>query len=319
MAGVPVLKRADMDKVVMPVPTRDEVRRGILYIFLAVAAFSLVNALVKYAEADFPVTEVVFFRSTFALLFSLVLVARAGGLSVLRTNRLPEHIGRGIMQFISMVCIFIAYDLMPLADAVAITFSSPLFLTVLSIPLLGEKVGPHRWGAVIVGFVGVLIMVQPGPGTFSRGAVLALINAAIGASVTIAIRRMSLTERPAAMVTYQALVATVLSIAVLPFGWVTPTWQGAMGLAAIGLISGVGQILWTKAFRLVTAAILAPFSYTSMIWSIGLAFFIWGDFPTPLLIGGALVVAASGLYILYRETIRHPARPANLAPAPGDD
>jgi len=319
MLGAPVLERAVMDKVVMPVPTRDEVRRGILYMVIAVAAFALVNALVKYEEADYPVTEVVFFRSIFALLFSLALVMRGGGISILRTHRIVEHLGRGSLQFISMVCVFIAYHLMPLADAVAITFSSPLFLTLLSIPLLGEKVGPHRWGAVLVGFVGVLIMVQPGPGTFSVGAILALINSAIGASVTIALRRMSLTERPETLVTYQALTATGLSILILPFGWVTPTWQGALGLAAIGLISGVGQILWTQAFRLVTAAILAPFSYTSMIWSIGLGFFIWGDFPTPLLIAGALVVAASGLYILYRETVRHPARPPNLATAPGSD
>jgi drug/metabolite transporter (DMT)-like permease len=262
---------------------------------------------------------VVFFRSIFALLFSCVLVQRDGGFGILRTHRIAEHIGRGTLQFISMVCVFIAYHLMPLADAIAITFSSPLFLTLLSIPLLGEKVGRHRWAAVFVGFVGVMIMVQPGPGTFSIGSILALANAALGASVTIALRRMSLTERPATLVTYQAIVATGLSVLILPFGWVSLTWPGAIGLASIGLISGFGQILWTQAFRLVPAAILAPFSYTTMIWSIGLGFFIWGDVPTPVLIGGACVVATSGLYILYRETIRqHSQRPV-LAAAAGDD
>src|SRR5260370_22737881 len=172
---------------------------------------------------------------------------------------------------------------MPLADAVAITFSSPLFLTVLSIPLLGEHVGRHRWAAVIAGFVGIMIMVQPGPGTFSLGAILALANSALSASVTIALRRMSLTERPATLVTYQAMVAVALSVLILPFGWVSPTWQGGLGLAAIGVISGLGQILWTQAFRLVPAAILAPFSYTSIIWSIGLRFLISGRMPTPVL------------------------------------
>jgi drug/metabolite transporter (DMT)-like permease len=308
-----------MDKVVMPVPTREEVRRGILYMILSVAVFAVVNALVKYQEAVYPVSEVVFFRSIFALLFSCILVQRAGGFSILRTQRIAEHVGRGTLQFISMVCVFIAYHLMPLADAVAITFSSPLFLTVLSIPLLGEKVGRHRWAAVIVGFVGILIMVQPGPGTFSIGAILALANSALGASVTIALRRMSLTERPATLVTYQAIVAVGLSVLILPFGWVNPTWQGGIGLASIGLISGVGQILWTQAFRLVPAAILAPFSYTSMIWSIGLGFMIWGDMPTAVLIGGACVVAMSGLYILYRETIRRQSQRPVLAAAVGDD
>jgi len=315
----PVLQRSIMDKVVMPVPTREEVRRGILYMILSVAVFALVNALVKYEEAVYPVSQVVFFRSIFALLFSCVLVMRDGGFSILRTHRIVEHVGRGTLQFISMVCVFIAYHLMPLADAVAITFSSPLFLTLLSIPLLGEKVGRHRWGAVIVGFVGVMIMVQPGPSSFSIGSILALANAALGASVTIALRRMSLTERPATLVTYQAIVATGLSVLILPFGWVSLTWQGALGLASIGLISGLGQILWTQAFRMVPAAILAPFSYTTMIWSIGLGFFIWGDVPTPVLIGGACVVASSGLYILYRETIRQQSRRPVLAAAAADD
>jgi len=308
-----------MDKVVMPVPTREEVRRGILYMILSVAVFSVVNALVKYQEAVYPVSQVVFFRSVFALVFSCGLVMREGGFSTLRTHRIAEHVGRGTLQFISMVAIFLAYHLMPLADAVAVTFSSPLFLTVLSIPLLGEKVGRHRWAAVIVGFIGVLVMVQPGPGTFSIGSILALANAALGASVTIALRRMSLTERPATLVTYQALVAVGLSVLILPFGWVSLTWQGAIGLASIGLISGFGQILWTLAFRLVPAAILAPFSYTSMIWSIGFGFLIWGDMPTPVLIGGACVVVMSGLYILYRETIRRQSQRPVLAAAAGAD
>ena len=316
---MPVLQRTIMDKVVMPVPTREEVRRGILYMILSVAVFAVVNALVKYEEAVYPVSQVVFFRSIFALLFSCILVQRDGGFSILRTHRVAEHVGRGTLQFISMICVFIAYHLMPLADAVAITFSSPLFLTVLSIPLLGEKVGRHRWAAVMVGFVGVMIMVRPGPGTLSVGAILALANSALSASVTIALRRMSLTERPATLVTYQAIVAVALSLLILPFGWVSLTWQGGVGLASIGLISGLGQILWTQAFRLVPAAILAPFSYTSMIWSIGLGFLIWGDMPTSVLIGGACVVAMSGLYILYRETIRRQSHRPVLAAAVGDD
>jgi drug/metabolite transporter (DMT)-like permease len=308
-----------MSRTVMPVPSREEIRRGILLMIASVFVFALVNALVKYLEDVYPVGEVIFFRSIFSLLFSLGLLLRNGGLQALRTNRLTEHIGRGTLQFISMVCIFIAYHWMPLADAVAITFSSPLFLTVLSIPVLGEKVGRHRWGAVLVGFIGILIMVRPGEGVFSLGALLALVNAGLSASVTIALRRMSLTERPVTLVTYQAIVASVLSIAVVPFGWVTPTWQGGIGLAAVGLISGVGQILWTQAFRLAPAAVLAPFSYTSMIWAIGLGFLVWDDVPTPLLLAGALVVVASGLYILYRETRRPSVKPASLAPAPGSD
>ena len=299
----------------MPVPTRDELRRGILYIIAAVFVFAVINALVKYEEETYSVADVVFFRCTFALIFSLGLVARHGGIAALKTHRPLEHAGRSALQFISMVSIYIAFHLMPLADAVAITFSNPLFLTVLSIPVLGEKVGRHRWGAVLVGFLGVLIMVQPGAGVFSIAALLALVNASVGASVTIALRRMSLTERSVTLCTYQALGTTVLSTLLLPFGWMTPSWQGAIGLAAIGLASGLGQFLWTQAFRLAPAAVLAPFNYTTMIWAIGFGFFMWGEVPTPAVLLGTAVVVASGLYILYRETVRRAVQPATLAAA----
>lgn len=308
-----------MTKVIMPVPSRDEVRRGILHVLAAVFIFAVINAVVKWEAATYPVTEIVLFRCFFALIFCLGLVAAQGGLRLLRTHRLPEHIGRGTTQFVSMICIYVAFHLMPLADAVAITFSSPLFLTVLSIPLLGEQVGRHRWAAVLVGFAGVLIMVPPGAGVLSVGALLALTNAVLNASVTIALRRMSLSETSATLVTYQAAVTTVLSLLCLPFGWRTPTWQDGLILAGIGLCSGIGQFLWTQGFRFAPAAVLAPFNYTTMIWAIGFGYLMWGDLPTLPLLAGAAVVVASGLYILYRETIRHPARPPRLATAAGDD
>jgi drug/metabolite transporter (DMT)-like permease len=306
-----------MVKIIMPEPSREEIRRGILYMIASVLVFATANAMVKYAEAVYPATQVVFFRCAFSLVPCLVLIATHGGFKVLRTRRLPEHIGRGVMQFLSTIAIFIAFHLMPLADVAAITFSSPLFVTVLSIPALGEKVGPHRWAAVLLGFVGVLIMARPGAGSMSYGALLALANAALGASITIAMRRMTLTEPSTTLVSYQAIVTTALSVLALPFGWVTPDLFGALNLMAIGICSGVGQFLWTQAFRFAPAAVCAPFNYTSIIWAMGFGFFIWGDVPTPMLVLGAAVVASSGLYILYRETIRHASQRPNLATARG--
>ena len=301
----------------MPEPSREEIRRGIFYMVASVFVFASANAMVKVAEATYPATQVVFFRCAFSLIPCLVLIATHGGFKLLRTRRLPEHLGRGIMQFASTIAIFIAFHLMPLADVAAITFSSPLFVTVLSIPALGEKVGPHRWAAVLLGFVGVLIMAHPGAGSFSYGALLALANAALGASITIAMRRMTLSESSTTLVSYQAIVTTALSLLALPFGWVTPDWPGALLLMAIGLCSGIGQFLWTQAFRFAPAAVCAPFNYTSIIWAMGFGFFIWGDVPTPLLVLGAAVVASSGLYILYRETIRQASQRPNLAAARG--
>lgn len=292
----------------MPVPSRDEVRAGIFYMLASVFVFSLVNALIKWETARYSLDEVVFFRCVFSLVPAFALVAGKGGARLLRTARLREHLLRGVLQFISTLCIFAAFATMPLADAVAITFSAPLFLTILSIPLLGERVGPHRWAAVLAGFVGVLVMVRAGGGfgggVASIGALLALASAAIGANVTIAVRRMTLTEPSPTLVAYQAVIATALSAALLPFAWTAPAWRDLVLLAAAGLCAGVGQFWWTQAFRFAPAAVAAPFSYLTMVWSLGLGYLIWGDEPSWMLLGGAVVVAASGLYILYRETLR---------------
>jgi drug/metabolite transporter (DMT)-like permease len=289
----------------MPASSREEIRAGILYMIGAVFLFSVANALVKWQVARYPVGEVIFFRCAFSLVPCLILVATHGGLKILRTNRIRDHVGRAVTQFIGMGSFFIALSMMPLADAVAITFSSPLFLTVLSIAILGEQVGRYRWSAVVVGFLGVLVMARPGGGAIGLGALFALVNAALSASVTIALRRMSLTETSTTLVTYQLLVnAALATVLLLPLGWVTPSRPDLLGLIAIGLCSGTAQYLWTQAFRFAPAAIAAPFSYTQMVWAIGFGFMLWGDVPTTGLLAGSAIVVASGLYILYRETIR---------------
>ena len=129
-------------------------------------------------------------------------------------------------------------------------------------------------------------------------------NAAIGANVTIIVRRMTLTESNAALVTYQAAITAALCAALLPFAWITPRWQDVLLMAGIGFLAVLGQFWWTQAFRFAPAAVAAPFSYLAMVWSLGLDYLVWGDVPTSMLIAGAGVVVASGLYILYRETVR---------------
>jgi drug/metabolite transporter (DMT)-like permease len=311
-------RAAPARRFAMPAASREEIRAGIFYMLASVFVFSVINALVKWESARYPLDEVVFFRCAFSVLPALGLVFAGGGVRLLRTGRLKEHLGRGILQFVSMMCIFAAFGLMPLADAVAITFSAPLFLTILSIPLLGERVGRHRWAAVLAGFAGVLLMVRSGGGfgggLASTGALLALASAAIGANVTIAVRRMTLTEASQTLVAYQALVTTALSALLLPFAWTAPGLTDALLMAATGLCSGIGQFWWTQAFRFAPAAVAAPFSYLSMVWSLALGYLIWGDVPGWALVGGGGVVAASGLYILYRETLRRaPPAASDLA------
>lgn len=293
-----------MTKFVMPAASREDIRRGIFFVIASVFIFAAVNALVKWLTVQYPVTEIVFFRCMFSLIPTFYLVATHGGITLLRTHRFGEHFARSMMQFTGMLCIFTAFRLMPLADAIAITFASPLFLTVMSIPILGERVGIHRWGAVLVGLIGVIWMVQPGPGILESGAIFALANAFISASVTIAMRRMSLTESSTTLVFYQIVLTAMFSILLLPFGWVTPTWTDTALMALVGIGSGVGQYWWTQGFRYAPASVAAPFSYMSMIWAVLFGYLVWGDVPTLALLGGAVVVVLSGIYILYRETVR---------------
>jgi drug/metabolite transporter (DMT)-like permease len=303
----------------MPAPSREEIRAGILYMLASVFIFAVMNALVKWQGERYPLGEVVFFRSVFSIVPCLALLAGSGQpWRRLRTRRFKQNIGLGILQFASMLLIYAAFGMMPLADAIAITFSTPLFLTLLSIPLLGEHVGAHRWAAVLVGFAGVMLMIGAGGGLggglASTGALLALAAAAIGALGATGIRRMTLTEPSLVLVTYPALVTALLSLALLPFGWTTPGWWDGLLLAVIGLGSGIGQYWATQAFRFAPAAVAAPFGYLTMIWSMGLGYLFWGDVPTAMLISGSAVVMASGLYILYRETLRRaPPDPAQAS------
>ncbi|MCC7276282.1 MAG: DMT family transporter [Alphaproteobacteria bacterium] len=283
----------------------------------AVSVFAVLNAAIKWQVARYPVSEVVFIRCLFALIPCLVVVGLSGGLKLVRTRRLGWHVSRSTLQFISMNCAFLAYGMMPLADAVAIGFASPIILTALSVPLLGEKVGVYRWSAVVLGFVGVLIMVKPSGDMLQSGAVFALANALFGAMLSIGIRRLSATEASATLVFYNATTTFAISAMTLPFfTWVPPAWEDVAMIGGIGVSSGIAQFWWTQAFRFCPAAILAPFSYMSMIWAVLLGFVVWGDVPTPSLIVGAVIVAACGLFIAYRETrrrgaARQPPKPAS--------
>lgn len=299
----------------MPASTRSDLRRGIFYVIIATIAFSANNALVKWQISHYPVTEVVFFRCVFSLLPCSFLIAANGGLQVMRTQRIAAHVVRAALQFFSTVSIFIAFGLLPLADAVAISYASPIFLTVLSIPLLGEQVGWHRWLAVLIGFAGVLIVMRPGAGIAESGAIFAVLNALLGALVTIGMRRMSLTESSATLLFYQVALTALLSVGLLFYGWVTPSWPDIVALMAIGLLSGTGQYWWLQAFRFAPAAVGAPFAYSGLIWAMMFGFLIWGDVPTLGLVSGACLVAFSGLYIVYRETLRRlPMNPPSAPP-----
>ena len=288
---------------------RNQIPRGILYMIASTVVFAGVNAIVKWELAFYPVGEVAFFRSLFAFAAVALMILPRAGWAVLRTSRYREHLQRGLSQFGSMTCIFLAFQTLSLGAAVAMSFSAPLFTTLLSILILKEKVGIHRWSALIVGFIGVLVVTHPGAGTLSWGAFFALANAILISTVAIAIRRMSLSESAETLTFYQMSIILFCTACLLPFGFTMPTWYDALMLAFAGAGNGIAQFWWTRSLSLAPPSAVVPFNYLSLVWATILGFAIWGDVPTPALLAGSAIVVASGLYILWRETLRRTRLP----------
>lgn len=278
------------------------VSRGIYLMLSAVLLFSVMDALIKWASETYPVVQIIFFRNLLAFLPLSYFIYRAGGIAVLRTERLSGHLIRGVVGLAAMVCVFLSFALLPLAEAVALQLSGPIFLTALSVPLLGERVGVRRWSAVIVGFIGVLIMTRPGTGVFQPAALLAIGGALFYALAMISIRWLSATERAESIVFYFTCFATVLAAVVLPFEWVMPDALGLLVLCTIGLLGGFAQLAMTQAFRLAPVAVVAPFDYAALVFAVLFGLLFWREVPDIFLLAGSVVVVGSGLYILYRET-----------------
>jgi len=275
---------------------RNQIPLGIAYMLGSTVMFAGGNAVVKWQLAAYPLGEVAFGRTLFAFLTVAAIV-------------LP----RGLSQFGSMLCWFLAVSVLSLGSATAIGFAAPLFTTLLSIVILKEKVGIHRWSALILGFVGVLIITHPGAGTLTYGALFALGNAVLISTVAIAIRRMSMTESTETLTLYQMSIMTLCTAGLLTLGFRAPHWSDALMVALAGVGNGIAQFWWTRSLSLAPPSAVVPFNYLSLVWATILGFAVWGDVPTPGLLVGSAIVVASGLYILWRETLRR-RRPAVPAP-----
>jgi drug/metabolite transporter (DMT)-like permease len=270
---------------------------------LCVLIFGVMDALVKLAAEQQPIGQIIFFRNIFAFIPLYFFIHRAGGWAILRTRYVTQHIVRAATGIVSMALIFYAFAVMQLADVVAIGLSAPIFLTALSVPLLGEQVGWRRWSAVAAGFVGILVITRPGSGIFGPIALLPLTSAALYAVAMIQVRKVSIREPAATMSFYFTLAAAVLSAASLPWQWVTPSPIMLVCLIVIGILGGLAQMALTEAYRLAPVSLVAPFEYTALLAAAVLGYAIWGQIPDRFVWLGAAVVVASGLYILHRETV----------------
>ncbi len=275
-------------------------------VVISVALFSIMNMFAKLAMETQSVPQTMFFRNAVGLIPVLALILWVyRDPRLFKTSRHMGHFVRSIIGFGAMICFFTSFALLPLANASAIHFASPLILVLLSVFFMNERVGPHRWGAVIVGLLAVLFMLQPaGEGNFA-GSVVALAAAFMGAFVMIAIRKLGMTENPLTIVFYFSIYSTLFSAL-----WMITAWEPVTGLSLFylictGLIGGLAQVFTTYAYAHAPASFVSPFTYLALIFACLLDWAVWGKVADGHILAGSVVVIASGLYILHREARKH--------------
>jgi drug/metabolite transporter (DMT)-like permease len=304
--------------------------KGILLKLVSALLFAVMSALIRGFGDVVPVGQVVFFRSAFAILPVVVIYAARGELmTAVRTGRPLGHVGRGIISILGMFLSFASLARLPLVDATAISFAAPLITVALAALILKERVRIYRWSAVAIGFVGVIVMLAPyldlaraaavsGP---AIGALMAVAAAFCNAGTVIQTRRLTDSETTSAIVFYFSLFCAIAGLVTLPFAWHPPSATELAALIAIGVLGGVSHILLTESYRFAPASALAPFDYTAMVWAFVLGYAMFGEKPTAVVFLGAFIVAAAGLFVIWRERqlgiVRARARAKARAPTPG--
>ena len=304
-SAIPIAKAGPAASIsVDAVPTRqiDDPLRGILLIIAAMVFFSMSDACSKVLGQVLPPIEIVWLRySGFTLLMLPALLRRP---ALFRSAAPALQIGRGLGLLGSALFFTAGLRFLAMADATATSFVSPLFITALSIPVLGEKVGLRRWSAIFVGLIGVLIVVRPGTSTFNPASVLPLLSSVSWACGIVLTRKMSHSND--GMVTtlgYAAITGWVVTSAMLPFVWEVPTWREVAIGGFMAGVSTAAQWLVVQGYRRANASVLAPFSYTQLVWSSLAGFLLFSMVPDAMTLIGAAVIIASGLYTAHRERI----------------
>jgi drug/metabolite transporter (DMT)-like permease len=292
---------------------KDHVPRGILCMVLATILFAAASALIKWQVGLYPVGEVVFARSFASFVVCAAVMLPMTGLGVFSTRRPRDHLARGLSQATSQTLFALAFTLMPLAGAVSINFSAPLFAALVSILWLKERASAARWTALLIGFAGVLIVARPGANSLSLGALFALGNAVLYGSVTVAVRGMTKTESANTLIIWQITTIAFFHAFLLFFGWRWPTPIDGLMMFGSGFANAVGQYFWTQSLQLAPATAVAPFYYLMLVWAIGFGYFIWGDVPSAGLLLGSAIVVASGFFLFWREARLQRARPPQPA------
>lgn len=268
--------------------------------FMSVCAFSIMDLLVKWSQ-EYPTGEVLFFRGFFGLLLTYFLIPKDKLKSFYKTDRKLEHFFRCFAGIIALIAIVVALRELPLAVVVSLSYAAPLFITILSIFLLGEKVGIFRWIAVIVGFIGVVVISEPGFIEMNFLYFLPIIFCIGMAFVTITIRKLSTTEPIWLISIFFTITISLAGLATIPLGWIMPNFQDFILLALIGVTGGTANLLLTQSYKLSEVSLVAPLKYLSLVFAIFFGYMMWNEIPTFKTLIGASLVIISSLVIFRRE------------------
>ncbi len=284
-------------------PHTEQVVRGMLAAMAAFFMFTVMNVFAKLLSAHHSVIEVAFYRNLIACIPFLILVFALGKRDILVIRSKPSLVGfRAVLGAISLVTTFAAFSLMPMAETTVLLFTSSLFIPILGVILLSEKVGPYRWSAVVIGFAGVVVMAGPGGHMSAIGIAVAITAALMHATLQIVLRYLGRYERPETVTFYFLVIGTLVMALPLPFVAVAPTMAEVPLLFGVGLSGALAQWLISIAFRNAPAAIVTVFNYSGIVWATLFGWLIWNEWPlTTVLIGAGIVIASNGL-IIWRES-----------------
>lgn len=279
----------------------NDVTRAVLLMVASTLMFGSMAAAIRLASEQLHAFEIAFFRNFFGLVFALPLLLRHGP-GLLRTSKLPLYFLRCLIGIVSMLAGFWAIVHLPLAQAISISYATPLFVTIGAVLVLGEVVRIRRWTAVVIGFIGVLVIVRPGADTFSVAALVALLAAAMSASVAISIKFLSRTEPADAIVLFTTLLWVPMSLVPALFVWVWPSGIIWLWIVLAGFFGTAGHMLWTRALKLGDASLLTPISFLQVLVVSVYGWFLFGEALDRWTVIGAAIIFGSNVYIAHRET-----------------
>lgn len=284
---------------------QDNIIKGMVATTLAFMMFSIMNMLAKILSENYNVIEISFYRNFIATLPFLFMIFVMKKKEIMKINSRPKAvITRAVIGTLSLVITFAAFAVMPMADTTAFLFTASLIIPILGFFCLGEKVGIYRWSAVLVGFIGVLIMLSPSGNINALGVILALSAALLHAILQIILRYLGKTEKPETIAFYFVAIGTIITVIPLPWVAHIPTWQEVPLLLGVGLTGFAAQYLISVAFGNAPVAVVTVFNYSAIIWATIFGWLIWTDWPAQTIWIGGTIVITSNIFIIWRESCK---------------